>query len=74
MIGDMARIRRQYNVILTRISLAGGDVRAGADPGLDELRTRAAALEDTVDDACAQYRFPRPALILAPWDDDQSLV
>jgi diaminopimelate decarboxylase len=66
-IATMARIRRQRNAILTRVSLAGGDILSGATTGPDDLRVLAAALEDTFDDACARFRYPRPALILAPW-------
>jgi diaminopimelate decarboxylase len=67
MVIRMARIRRQHDVILTRVSLAGGDALSGATAGVDDLRTLAAALEDIVDDVCARVRFPRPALILTPW-------
>ncbi len=66
-IATMAQIRREQNTILTRVSLAGGDVLSGATTGPDDLSGLAAALEDTFDDVCARFRFPRPALILAPW-------
>jgi diaminopimelate decarboxylase len=66
-IAAMAQIRRERHAIATRVSLAGGDILSGATTGPDDLSVLAAALEDTFDDACARYRFPRPALILAPW-------
>jgi len=67
MIGQMADIRRERDVILTRVSLAGGAALSSTPAGVGELRTLAAALDDTLDEACARFRFPRPALILAPW-------
>ena len=67
MVIRMARIRREHDVILSRVSLAGGDALSGATVGVGELRTLAAALDDIFDDVCARCRFPRPALILTPW-------
>jgi diaminopimelate decarboxylase len=66
MIAQMAQIRRDHDILLTRVSLAGGDaLSAGAAlPG--RLRVLAAAIEDAFDAACARYYFPRPALVLAP--------
>jgi diaminopimelate decarboxylase len=66
MIAQMAHIRREQDVILTRVSLAGGDVLSDRTAATGVLRGLAAELEDAFDDACARYRFPRPALILAP--------
>jgi diaminopimelate decarboxylase len=67
MIGQMADIRREHDVILTRVSLAGGAALSSTPAGVGELRALAAALDDAVDEACARFRFPRPALVLAPW-------
>jgi diaminopimelate decarboxylase len=67
MIGQMADIRREHNVILTRVSLSGGAALSSAPTRVGELRAVAAALDDALDDACARFRFPRPALTLAPW-------
>jgi diaminopimelate decarboxylase len=66
MVAHMAWIRVKHNVILTRVSLAGGDLLSGGDAGTADLRALAAALEDALDETCARFRFPRPALILAP--------
>jgi diaminopimelate decarboxylase len=52
---------------LTRVSLAGGDVLSGTKAEWGDLQALTAALEDAFDDACARFRFPRPALILTPW-------
>ena len=67
MIGQMADIRREHDVILTRVSLAGGAALSSTPAGVGELRALAAALDDALDEGCARFRFPRPALILAPW-------
>ncbi|MCW2516703.1 MAG: lysA [Mycobacterium sp.] len=66
MVAQMAWIRGHRDVILTRVSLEGGAVVARTTVDRDALRALSAALEDAFDDACARFRFPRPALILAP--------
>lgn len=66
MIAKMAHVRREHGIILTQVSLAGGDVLSDRAAATTVLGTLAAELEDTFDEACARYRFPRPALILAP--------
>lgn len=66
MIAQMAHIRREQDIILTRVSLAGGDVLSDRTAATGVLRGLAAELEDAFDDACARFRFPRPALVLAP--------
>jgi diaminopimelate decarboxylase len=66
LVAEMAWIRRHRDVILTRASLEGGAVVSRTTVDRDALRALSAALEDAFDDACARFRFPRPALILAP--------
>ena len=61
MFGQMAWVRRRYGVILTRACLSGFDCPTGRP----DLRRSWAELESTVDDACAWYRYPRPALVLS---------
>jgi diaminopimelate decarboxylase len=63
MIAQMAQIRRRYGVILTRLSVAGGDVLCNEVAG---PRRVAEAIEDALDDGCARWRFPRPLLGLSP--------
>jgi hypothetical protein len=63
MIGQMSGLRRAHSVILTRISLANFD---GGDGGRHTLRRHAALIEHAVEDACIRFRYPRPALTLAP--------
>lgn len=66
MISRMAHVRREHGVILTRISLSGGAILSDRTTAPTVLRGLAAELDDAFDDACARYRFPRPALMLAP--------
>ncbi len=65
MIGDMARIRHDHAVLLTRISLAGMDVGEHCLE-LRILRRVAEAMGEVVGEACARHRYPRPALTLSP--------
>ncbi|MGV0596094.1 hypothetical protein [Mycolicibacterium porcinum] len=64
-LADMAMIRRRHAVLLSRISLAGLD---GGLFGLRPwaLRRVADALSEVLEEQCARYRFPRPALTVAP--------
>lgn len=61
MIAQMSWIRHQHGVILTRVSLADA-----AELCCDRsyLRDVSAALDDALDDACARFRYPRPAIVL----------
>ncbi|OBG82115.1 hypothetical protein A5699_06920 [Mycobacterium sp. E802] len=64
-LADMVLIRRRCSVVLSRISLAGLDggqlcLRPWA------LRQVAEALDEVVHEQCARYRYPRPALTVAP--------
>jgi len=65
MIARMAGIRREHDVILTRVSLAGGGLLSDNGAAASDLRGFAEELEDALDDSCARHRFPRPAMILA---------
>jgi diaminopimelate decarboxylase len=66
MVAQMARIRRDEGIILTRICLAGGTGLANRSDEAKALSHLSAAIESNLEDACAKFRFPRPALILAP--------
>jgi hypothetical protein len=63
-IGEMAWIRRRYDVLVTHISLADLDVGQRCERWV--LRRVSGAISEVIDDACARHRFPRPALTLAP--------
>jgi hypothetical protein len=64
MIAQMSWIRSKHDVILTRVSIA--EFHA-AEVGCDRsyLRVVSDDLDEAIDDACARYRYPRPALVVA---------
>ena len=65
MIAEMWRIRREHGILLTRISLAGLDIGEwGLVPRI--LRRVAEATDEVIGETCAQRRYPRPALTVAP--------
>lgn len=66
LIAQMAEIRYEHGVLLTRVSVAGGGALHPHPLTRGSLTDVAAGVEDAVDDACARFRFPRPALVLAP--------
>jgi hypothetical protein len=57
MIARMALLQATHGVILTRISLGASD-----DPG--DPFDMAVAIDEALDDACASFRFPRPARLV----------
>ncbi len=63
-IGEMAWIRRRYDVLVTQVSLADLDVGQRCERWV--LRRVSGAISEVIDEACARHRFPRPALTLAP--------
>lgn len=65
MVAVMADIRAHNGVILTELNIGGGPgvPSVGGDRGLD-LRALAAVIEDALDEACATWHFPRPAVAL----------
>jgi diaminopimelate decarboxylase len=60
MLAEMAQIRRDHGVVLTRIGLGGHEFTFGDGQG--HLAEVAAAVDETLDDACATLRFPRPVV------------
>ena len=65
MITEMARIRRHHGVVLTRVGLGGGRAVPSGDWSV-ELPDLAAQIDQSVDDACATLRYPRPLVVLSP--------
>jgi diaminopimelate decarboxylase len=61
MVEQMVRLRRAHGVILTRICLTG--FGSGADAA--DLRQGVHRLQLAVEDGCALWRYPRPALMLS---------
>lgn len=64
MIAQMADIRGRHGIVLTRIIIGVGDAMAAAG-GSVVCRDLAEVIDESVDDACATMRFPRPAIVLA---------
>lgn len=61
-LADLCQLRRHTGHIATRLSFAGAIPAHTAAPR--KLRAIAQELESTVEDACARFRYPRPALII----------
>jgi diaminopimelate decarboxylase len=67
MIAQMEHIRRRCGLLLT--SLAIGGARLFATDDGHPLRQLAAQVDESVDDACATLRYPRPVVVLAAGED-----
>jgi diaminopimelate decarboxylase len=59
-LAEMTQIRRDHGVVLTRVGLGGRGFTFGDGPG--DLAEVAHAVDETLDDACATLRFPRPVV------------
>ena len=64
MIAEMTHVRRNHDVVLTRLGLGGGRA-VPSDDWLVELPQLAAQIDDSLDDACGTLRFPRPLVVLS---------
>jgi diaminopimelate decarboxylase len=65
MITEMAHIRRYHRVVLTRVGLGGGRAVPLGDWAV-ELREVATQIDESLDDACATLRYPRPLVVVSP--------
>jgi diaminopimelate decarboxylase len=65
MITEMTQIRRRDGVVLTRLGLGGGRAVPSGDWAV-ELPELASQIDESLDDACATMRYPRPLVVLAP--------
>ncbi|MGW0159288.1 hypothetical protein ACWDUN_08175 [Mycobacterium sp. NPDC003323] len=65
LLGRIAGMRSQ-GVEVMRIGLVGGSATAWLRCDKQELTTVASAVEDALDDGCARWRLPRPAVTLGP--------
>ena len=65
MITEMTHIRRHHDVILTRLGLGGGRAVPSGDWAI-ELPELASQIDESLDDACATLRYPRPLVVLSP--------
>lgn len=58
-LAEMAQIRHDHGIVLTRVAMSGGGFRC------DVLDEWAELVEETLDDACATLRFPRPVVMVS---------
>jgi diaminopimelate decarboxylase len=65
MITEMEQIRRHHLVVLTRVGLGGGRSVPFGDWTV-ALPDLAMQIEQSLDDACATLRYPRPLVVLSP--------
>ena len=62
-IAHMDHIRRRHNVLLTRLILGVGDAIPTAGSSVVR-RDLAEEIDESVEDACATLRFPRPTVVM----------
>jgi diaminopimelate decarboxylase len=65
MVTAMDQIRRHHRVVLTRVGLGGGRAVPLGNWAV-ELPALAMQIEQSLDDACATLRYPRPLVVLSP--------
>jgi diaminopimelate decarboxylase len=65
LVTEMTHIRREHGVVLPLLGLGGGRAVPPSDwaVALPEL---ASQIDESLDDACATTRFPRPIIVLSP--------
>jgi diaminopimelate decarboxylase len=59
-------LMRTCGLSLTRISLAGGSAAVWLTGGAHDLTAAASAIDEALDEGCARWRLPRPAITVAP--------
>lgn len=59
-------LMRTGGAALTRISLSGGPMASWIDGDTCELKAIASAVDEAIDEGCARWRLPRPAVTFAP--------
>ena len=64
MIAEMTLIRRHHGAVLTRLGLGGRRCVPSGDWAV-ELPELASEIDESLDDACATLRFPRPLVVLS---------
>jgi diaminopimelate decarboxylase len=65
MITEMSQIRLHHGVVVTRLGLGGGRAVPSGD-WATELPELASQIDESLDDACATLRYPRPLVVLSP--------
>jgi diaminopimelate decarboxylase len=63
----MAQVRDRHQVVLTELNLGGGHAvpYISGDPELN-LRALAAVIDAALRSACAEYKYPRPRVVIEP--------
>ncbi|WP_082940004.1 hypothetical protein [Mycolicibacterium peregrinum] len=64
MIAEMAQVRHDHGVLLTRLGLGCGRIIPPATWAA-ELQRIATEIDESLDDACGTLRFPRPLVVLS---------
>jgi diaminopimelate decarboxylase len=64
MISEMTQIRHDHDIVLTRLALGGGRAVPSGDWAV-QLPELATEIDESLDDACATLRFPRPMVALS---------
>jgi diaminopimelate decarboxylase len=61
----MAEVRNHHQVVLTELNIGGGHAvpYLSGDPEL-RLRELGAVIDDALGSACAEYKFPRPKIVI----------
>lgn len=70
MVAQMAQVRDEHGVVLTELDLTGGPgITSRSEDPAHDLRELAEAVEEGLDESCAEYWFPRPRIVLEPRRD-----
>jgi diaminopimelate decarboxylase len=64
MISKMTHVRHDHDIVLTRLALGGGRAVPSGDWAV-QLPELATEIDESLDDACATLRFPRPMVSLS---------
>lgn len=64
MIAEMAHIRDEHDIVLTALALGGGRAVPSGDWAV-QLPKLASEIDESLDDACATLRFPRPMVAIS---------
>jgi diaminopimelate decarboxylase len=67
MIAVMAEVRDRHDVVLTELNLGGGHAVPYRSGGPESnLRALATSIDAALRSACAEYRYPRPQIVIEP--------
>jgi diaminopimelate decarboxylase len=67
MVAVMAEVRERHQIVLTELNLGGGHaVPFHSDDPESNLHTFATSIDAALRSACAEYRYPRPQIVIEP--------